>query len=35
MNLPLTENARVWFSNDQKLRTTQKGRRTEVAEIYF
>jgi hypothetical protein len=35
MNLPLKENARVWFSNDQELRVAQKGRRADVAESYF
>ena len=35
MNLPLKENARVWFSNDKELRVAHKGRRADVAKSYF
>ena len=35
MNLPLKENARVWFSNEKELRVAHKGRRADVAKSYF
>ena len=35
MDLPLKENARVWFSSHKELRVAHKGRRADVAESYF
>jgi hypothetical protein len=35
MDLPLKENARVWFSNDKELRVAHKGRRADVAQSYI
>ena len=35
MNLPVRENARVWFSDEKELRVAHRGRRADIADSYL
>ena len=35
MNLPVKQDARVWFSDEKEVRVAHKGRRADIAKIYF